>query len=73
MCAVSSWAGREPWTLRNSKPDSAKTRKASEFAPIDYPKPDGQITFDLLTNLQVRVVLGGVGVHVLPKMPQHTP
>jgi electron-transferring-flavoprotein dehydrogenase len=53
LWCVVMWAGREPWTLRNSKPDSAKTRKASEFTPIEYPKPDGQYTFDLLTNLQV--------------------
>ncbi|TMW63826.1 hypothetical protein Poli38472_002767 [Pythium oligandrum] len=44
--------GKEPWTLPNTKPDSAKTRPAKEFKPIDYPKPDGKLTFDLLTNLQ---------------------
>lgn len=44
--------GKEPWTLSNSVPDSAKTKPASEFSPIDYPKPDGVLSFDLLTNLQ---------------------
>jgi electron-transferring-flavoprotein dehydrogenase len=44
--------GREPWTIRNTRPDSAKTQKAKECAPIEYPKNDGRYTFDLLTNLQ---------------------
>lgn len=44
--------GNEPWTLSNSVKDSAKTKPASEFSPIEYPKPDGEISFDLLTNLQ---------------------
>lgn len=44
--------GREPWTIPNTIPDSAKTKPASEFSPIEYPKPDGKLTFDLLSNLQ---------------------
>ncbi|GLE07462.1 hypothetical protein PINS_up017773 [Pythium insidiosum] len=44
--------GKEPWTLPNETPDSAKTRPAKEFTPIEYPKPDGKLTFDLLSNLQ---------------------
>ncbi|GMI20932.1 hypothetical protein TrRE_jg3602 [Triparma retinervis] len=43
--------GNEPWTLTNDSPDSAKTKPASEFEPIEYPKPDGVFSFDLLTNL----------------------
>ena len=30
-------------TLRNTKRDSEKTRPASEFEPIEYPKPDGKL------------------------------
>ena len=44
--------GREPWTIDNNKTDSERTKPAKEFKPISYPKPDGKITFDLLTNLQ---------------------
>ncbi|KAL0589415.1 hypothetical protein ABG067_002634 [Albugo candida] len=44
--------GKEPWTIPNKIPDSAKTRPAKDFAPIEYPKPDGVISFDLLSNLQ---------------------
>ena len=43
--------GKEPWTLRNTKRDSEKTKPASEFEPIEYPKPDGKLSFDILTNL----------------------
>lgn len=43
--------GKEPWTLPNTKTDSAKTLPASKCEPIDYPKPDGKLSFDLLTNL----------------------
>ncbi len=44
--------GKEPWTFPNELPDSAKTRPAKDFAPVDYPKPDGKLTFDILSNLQ---------------------
>ena len=39
------------YTLRHGKPDAAATGKACNFKPIDYPKPDGTLTFDKLTNL----------------------
>jgi electron-transferring-flavoprotein dehydrogenase len=44
--------GKEPWTLRNTMTDSSKTKPAKECQPIAYPKPDGVLTFDLLSNLQ---------------------
>lgn len=44
--------GRVPWTWRNGTEDWAKTKPAKFFKPIDYPKPDGVLSFDLLTNLQ---------------------
>ena len=37
--------GRAPWTLHH-KPDHIQLKKASECAPIDYPKPDGKVSFD---------------------------
>lgn len=45
--------GREPWSFRNTKRDSDKTLPASSPSckPIEYPKPDGKLSFDLLTNL----------------------
>jgi electron-transferring-flavoprotein dehydrogenase len=44
--------GNEPWTLKNTVLDSSKTKPASSCQKIDYPKPDGTLSFDLLTNLQ---------------------
>jgi len=44
--------GLSPWTLRNHA-DHAQTGKAADYEPINYPKPDGQITFDRLTSVQL--------------------
>jgi electron-transferring-flavoprotein dehydrogenase len=44
--------GKEPWSIANKTPDSAKTLPAKDFSPISYPKPDNKIVFDLLINLQ---------------------
>jgi electron-transferring-flavoprotein dehydrogenase len=44
--------GREPWTIKNTNSDSSKTLPAKDCEKINYPKPDGVISFDLLTNLQ---------------------
>eukprot|EP00939_MAST-03C_sp_MAST-3C-sp1_P002020 g2020.t1 len=43
--------GKEPWTLRNTKRDSEKTKEAKSCKEIEYPKPDGVLSFDVLTNL----------------------
>lgn len=43
--------GKEPWTFTWSKKDTEYTEPAAKHAPIEYPKPDGVITFDLLDNL----------------------
>lgn len=43
--------GRGPWTLSHNGADHAKLKPAAEAKPIEYPKPDGVLTFDLLTNL----------------------
>ncbi len=38
-------------TLSHDKTDAASLKPASEFKPIDYPKPDGVLSFDKLTNV----------------------
>ena len=38
-------------TLKHGKTDAASTGHAKDFAPIDYPKPDGVLSFDRLTNV----------------------
>uniref|UniRef100_A0A2M4A6L1 Electron transfer flavoprotein-ubiquinone oxidoreductase n=1 Tax=Anopheles triannulatus TaxID=58253 RepID=A0A2M4A6L1_9DIPT len=43
--------GREPWTLHHGSPDNTRLKPASECKPIEYPKPDGKLTFDLLSSV----------------------
>ena len=38
-------------TWRHGKSDAKATGKAADFAPIDYPRPDGKLSFDRLTNV----------------------
>ncbi|MGV6819423.1 MAG: electron transfer flavoprotein-ubiquinone oxidoreductase [Parvularcula sp.] len=38
-------------TLKHGKTDAEATEPASKHKPIDYPKPDGVLTFDRLTNV----------------------
>lgn len=38
-------------TLKHGKSDAAATGLAKNFKPIDYPKPDGVLSFDRLTNV----------------------
>ncbi len=38
-------------TLKHGKNDAQSTGKAADFKPIDYPKPDGKLSFDRLTNV----------------------
>lgn len=43
--------GKLPFTLRDEKPDYAQLAKATAFSPINYPKPDGKLTFDRLSSV----------------------
>jgi len=38
-------------TLKHGKTDAAATETAGKHKPIDYPKPDGKLSFDRLTNV----------------------
>ncbi|MGR3757179.1 MAG: 4Fe-4S dicluster domain-containing protein [Tranquillimonas sp.] len=38
-------------TLRHGKTDAESTGKAADHRPIDYPRPDGRLSFDRLTNV----------------------
>ena len=40
-----------PWTLRHSTPDHACLEPAAQHTRIDYPKPDGVLTFDKLSSV----------------------
>ena len=41
-----------PWTLK-LRPDHCSLRRKGEVRPIDYPKPDGVVTFDRLSSVFV--------------------
>lgn len=43
--------GIEPWTLHHQHTDSAATKPASQYAPKEYPKPDNELTFDIMTSV----------------------
>jgi len=43
--------GKLPFTWHNREPDHESLDRASEAKPIEYPKPDGVITFDKLSSV----------------------
>ncbi len=47
------FGGRAPWTLTHTTPDNEKLEPKERFKPIDYPKPDGVLTFDRLSSVFV--------------------
>jgi electron-transferring-flavoprotein dehydrogenase len=42
--------GKAPWTLKNHN-DYDHLKLAKDATPIDYPKPDGKLTFDRLSSV----------------------
>ncbi|MFY7866737.1 electron transfer flavoprotein-ubiquinone oxidoreductase [Roseateles sp.] len=42
-----------PWTLHRTQADHLYLKPAAECPKIDYPKPDGQLTFDRLSSVFV--------------------
>jgi electron-transferring-flavoprotein dehydrogenase len=47
--------GRAPWTLKIHS-DHDQLRKVGEAKPIAYPKPDGKVTFDRLSSVDMASV-----------------
>jgi electron-transferring-flavoprotein dehydrogenase len=43
--------GNPPWTIHNRHADHECLEPAAQHRPIDYPKPDGKITFDRLSSV----------------------
>ena len=43
--------GHIPWTLHREQADHTYLKPAAECAVIEYPKPDGKITFDRLSSV----------------------
>ena len=70
------------YTLRHGKPDHATLKKANECQPIEYPKPDGVLTFDKLTNVSfsgtnheedqpVHLVLADPSIPIAVNLPEY--
>ena len=45
------FGGKIPFTLHDTKPDHACLKTAAESKRIDYPKPDGKLSFDKLSSV----------------------
>lgn len=45
------FGGKLPFTLRDNKPDYACLKLAADCKKIDYPKPDGKLSFDKLSSV----------------------
>ncbi|RDX37967.1 NAD(P)/FAD-dependent oxidoreductase, partial [Kangiella sp. HD9-110m-PIT-SAG07] len=45
--------GKLPWTLSDPTPDYAQMKPADQCKEIDYPKPDGKLSFDKLSSVFV--------------------
>ncbi|MCL1147161.1 electron transfer flavoprotein-ubiquinone oxidoreductase [Shewanella marinintestina] len=45
------FGGKFPVTLRDEKPDYAQMAESSAYNKIDYPKPDGKLSFDKLSSV----------------------
>jgi len=48
---INLFNGKLPWTLSDPKPDHEQLRPAKDCKKIDYPKPDGKLTFDKLSSV----------------------
>lgn len=47
------FGGKAPWTLHHDHADHETLKKKTEATPIQYPKPDGVISFDRLSSVFV--------------------
>ena len=47
------FGGRAPWTLTHHHADHEQLEPKTAFKPIDYPKPDGVVSFDRLSSVFV--------------------
>jgi electron-transferring-flavoprotein dehydrogenase len=45
--------GRAPWTLSHRHADHTALEPKDKHSPIDYPKPDGEVSFDRLSSVYI--------------------
>jgi electron-transferring-flavoprotein dehydrogenase len=48
---INIFNGGLPWTMRDPVPDYAQLKPAAECSKINYPKPDGKLSFDRLSSV----------------------
>ncbi|GMG88247.1 electron transfer flavoprotein-ubiquinone oxidoreductase [Biformimicrobium ophioploci] len=48
---INIFKGKLPWTLSDKTPDHATLKPAADCKKIDYPKPDGKLSFDKLSSV----------------------
>jgi electron-transferring-flavoprotein dehydrogenase len=53
MTGIEQWLlrGHMPWTLHHRTPDHAQLLPAADCPKIEYPKPDGKLTFDRASSV----------------------
>jgi len=53
MTGIEQWLlrGNIPWTIHRAKADHECLKPAAECIQIEYPKPDGKLTFDRLSSV----------------------
>ena len=51
------------WTLSHGGADHSKMKPAKECEKIQYPKPDGVISFDLLSSVALSGKISGSPTH----------
>ena len=53
MVGMEQWllGGKFPWTLHHQHADHETLKPAAECRPIEYPKPDGKISFDRMSSV----------------------
>src|SRR5690625_11793 len=53
MTGIEHWLlrGRIPWTIHRKEADHERLKPAAESPKIEYPKPDGVLTFDRLSSV----------------------
>ena len=74
--------GKAPWTLHDRTPDYATLAPASDAPRIDYPKPDGKLSFDKLSSVflsstnheedqPVHLVLADASIPIANNLPMY--
>lgn len=48
---INLFDGTLPWTLRDKHADHSQLKPAADCKPIDYPAPDGKLSFDKLSSV----------------------